>query len=662
LDGIDPERAGGALGHGRMIAMTEQARGLFAAIRQQPPACPELDCLRGRLPHGTLHAAARRAATLGVGADRVLLADHAISEEDYVLALAASLDVPFEPLLLPRDSCPLTDDQLVDAARTGLVMLRPADEWIVVVAPQGLTARRLVTGELPIPLTRFCLTTGARLRRFIAGHGASELAERAAEDLRNARPELSAAPRGWRLGIGWLTAAAAYAATMIVLPRAASVATTVALSFTFLAWTALRLIGAATAWHAWRAIRIDPHDLPVYTVIVALYDEADAAEALIAALRSLEYPHEKLQIILALEPDDLPTRDVLDRLDLGPPFEIVIAPDSGPRTKPKALNAALAFARGSFTAVFDAEDRPAPDQFHRALDAFLGSAEPIACVQARLTIDNTHDGWLARMFTAEYAGLFDVLLPGLSQRRLPLPLGGSSNHFRTDVLRAVGGWDPYNVTEDADLGMRLARLGYRTAVIASTTYEEAPARTGAWLRQRTRWFKGWIQTWAVHMRSPLRLLRDLGLTGFLAFQLVVGGTVLSALVHPIFLVLLAASLAGGLAPFASDPTAILLATLSGSALVAGYLTSATLGLIGLKRRGLLRQAHVLLLMPLHWVLLSAAAWRALWQLMRDPYRWEKTRHGLAKTSRLATESVRARTMIRIRDTSSDRPQLPPAAV
>jgi hypothetical protein len=401
LDGIDRESAEAPLSHGRVIGMTEQARGLFEAIRRQPPPCPELDCLRGRLPHGTLHAAARRAATLGVGADRVLLADHAIGEEDYVLALAASLGVPFEPLLLPRESCPLTDDQLVDAARTGLVMLRPADEWIVVVAPQGLTARRLVTGEVPLPLERFYLTTSARLRRFIAGHGASELAERAAEDLRNARPELSAAPRGWRLGIGWLTAAAAYAAAVIVLPRAASVATTVALSLTFLAWTGLRLIGAATTWHAWRAIHIAPHDLPVYTVIVALYDEADAVEELVAALRSLEYPHEKMQIILALEPDDLSTRDALERLRVGAPFETVIAPDSGPRTKPKALNAALAFARGSFTAVFDAEDRPAPDQFHRALDAFLGSAEPIACVQARLTIDNTHDGWLASGIMAQ---------------------------------------------------------------------------------------------------------------------------------------------------------------------------------------------------------------------------------------------------------------------
>ena len=216
----------------------------------------------------------------------------------------------------------------------------------------------------------------------------------------------------------------------------------------------------------------------------------------------MNYPLEKLDIKLVLEPNDHETQQALARLQLGPPFEIVIAPNYGPRTKPKALNAALPFVRGKFVAVFDAEDRPERDQLRMALEAFTEADESLACVQARLTIDNTADSWLTRIFTAEYAGLFDVFLPGLASWRLPLPLGGSSNHFRTDVLRRIGAWDPYNVTEDADLGMRLARFGYRTEVINSTTYEEAPGRVGPWLRQRTRWFKGWMQTWLVHMRSP----------------------------------------------------------------------------------------------------------------------------------------------------------------
>jgi cellulose synthase/poly-beta-1,6-N-acetylglucosamine synthase-like glycosyltransferase len=270
-----------------------------------------------------------------------------------------------------------------------------------------------------------------------------------------------------------------------------------------------------------------------------------------------------------------------------------------------------------------------------------------------------------------------VLLPGLSQLRLPLPLGGSSNHFRTDALRHAGGWDPYNVTEDADLGMRLARFGYHAAVIGATTYEEAPARIGPWLRQRTRWFKGWMQTWIVHMRAPARLARELGWPGFATFQLVVGGTVLAALVHPVFVALFAYALASGrVFATGADAAAALLTGLAGGALIAGYLTSAALGLIGLARRRLLAHAWVLLLMPLHWLLLSAAAWRALYQLVRDPYRWEKTAHGLARTSRLAKASpVRttksAHDLVRkpvptfrdhaLRDNAADRPPRPRAA-
>ena len=590
----------------------------------------------------------------------MLITAKAITEDAYVVALAAALRVPFEPLdRMPRATCPLHDDQLIDAEKTGLLPLHIAGEFIYVIAPQGLTARRLMTGAHPLPSARIRLTSPRRLRQFVLRHAGLALGERAAEALRAARPELSAA-RPFRFGTAALAGSAALAGVTIVFPGIAWALASSALALTFLAWTGLRLLGAATTWRAWRALRPPPDRLPVYTIIIALYDEAAALPGLIAALRELDYPHEKLQILLALEPDDFATRDAISALNPGPPFEIAIAPDAGPRTKPKALNAALALARGTFTAVFDAEDRPAPDQLRRALDAFLTQDQALACVQARLTIDNTSDGWLAQLFTAEYAGQFDVLLPGLSERRLPLPLGGSSNHFRTATLRDVGGWDPYNVTEDADLGMRLARFGYRTAMIGSTTYEEAPARVAPWLRQRTRWFKGWMQTWSVHTRHPVRLARELGFGGFAMFQLVVGGTVLSALVHPLFIALMAYSLATGrLLPAGGDLMAALLAALSGGALVAGYLVSAALGLIGLKRRKLLAHAWVLLLMPLHWLLLSAAAWRALYQLARDPYRWEKTAHGLARTSRLAQRTP-VRTIIGLRGSSAAPRRLPRA--
>jgi cellulose synthase/poly-beta-1,6-N-acetylglucosamine synthase-like glycosyltransferase len=334
-----------------------------------------------------------------------------------------------------------------------------------------------------------------------------------------------------------------------------------------------------------------------------------------------------------LEADDEETRRALAGLELGPPFEIVTAPAIGPRTKPKALNVALPLARGPYTAVYDAEDAPEPDQLRRAIAAFRSGGHRLACVQASLTIDNTADNWLTRMFTAGYAGQFDVLLPALATMRLPLPLGGSSNHFRTAALRKVGGWDPYNVTEDADLGIRLHRLGYRSMALPSATYEEAPARFSQWLKQRTRWYKGWMQTWLVHMRRPRRLLRDLNPAGAFTFQLLLAGNVLSALVHPIFMaglcyVLLAEPplrAVGGM----GDAAPVYAATL-----LCGYASTVVLDAIGLRRRGLLRHAWVLVLTPLYWFLLSLAAWRALIQLWRDPQRWEKTEHGLAKTSRV----------------------------
>jgi cellulose synthase/poly-beta-1,6-N-acetylglucosamine synthase-like glycosyltransferase len=237
-------------------------------------------------------------------------------------------------------------------------------------------------------------------------------------------------------------------------------------------------------------------------------------------------------------------------------------------------------------------------------------------------------------------GHFDVFLDGLSALLLPLPLGGSSNHFRTSILRKVGGWDAYNVTEDADLGLRLARLGYRTETIASSTHEEAPAEFGPWLKQRTRWLKGWMQTWAVHMRSPLKLLRELGPNGFFGMQLVIGGNVLAALVHPFFLIFLLITLTTGYIPWQSEDGAVLIALYLIN-LFAGYLGSGVLGFIGLSRRGLRRTAWVLLLIPIHWLLLSLAAWRAAWQLIVAPQLWEKTEHGLARHSRRKERTVAA---------------------
>jgi cellulose synthase/poly-beta-1,6-N-acetylglucosamine synthase-like glycosyltransferase len=310
----------------------------------------------------------------------------------------------------------------------------------------------------------------------------------------------------------------------------------------------------------------------------------------------------------------------------------VIVPERPPYTKPKALNYALQLARGAFIVVYDAEDRPQPDQLRRALEVFRRNPPQLGCVQARLNIYNAGDSWLTRQLTVEYSALFDAILPALARLRLPVPLGGTSNHFRRETLDAVGGWDPFNVTEDADLGFRLARRGWRTKVLDSTTWEEAPVGFRSWFRQRTRWLKGWIQTYLVHTRRPLRLFGELGIRGALGFHTVMGGLVLSALVHPLLYVLLAWQVASGrlLASAGTPPLAATLWTVAWINLAAGYLVSIGVGAISALRRGQPSLALSALMMPLCWLLVSAAAYRALYQLATAPYLWEKTEHGIAR--------------------------------
>ena len=617
-----------------------------AGLIASPAGCPELDCIRSLIAADVIEAAERRAANLGVGADRVLIAAGELSEETYLRSFAAALGSAFEPLDdISREFCPLNDQRLIESAAVGILPLRIDNELYLVVAPRSCASRRIwqLIEENPARAQWFRFTSAERLSRFVLRHDGKAIAARAAGHLKKTRPMLSAGPPRWHINIAsvaiavLLTIAAAFAA-----PATTALAAEVALAAIFLAWLGLRLSCVFVKRLVCDASSDLPDDaLPVYTVIAALYREAASVDGLLRAIERLNYPAEKLDVIIAVEADDRETRAAIATRSARIPITVIPVPAQGPRTKPKALNVALPFAHGTFTVISDAEDRPEPNQLRRALQAFRAGADDLGCVQARLCIDNSADSWLTRLFTAEYAGQFDVFLPGLAALRLPVPLGGSSNHFHTATLRETGGWDPYNVTEDADLGMRLARFGWRSGVIDSTTYEEAPARIGPWLRQRTRWFKGWMQTWLVHMRQPCRLLRDLGPAGFFTFQLIVGGSALAALVHPLFMGALIYSVVSGTPIWRGDSaTAAILGAVYGTTVIVGYLASAFLGWLGLLRRGLRSMAGALLLTPLHWLLLSLAAWRALYQLVLAPYAWEKTEHGLAKNSRRAANMTR----------------------
>ncbi|MEO1748705.1 MAG: glycosyltransferase family 2 protein, partial [Pseudomonadota bacterium] len=280
---------------------------------------------------------------------------------------------------------------------------------------------------------------------------------------------------------------------------------------------------------------INLEELPVYTVLVALRDEAKIAHRLIANLRALKWPRSKLQIILTCEADDLETIGVIQGLDLEPCFELVIVPVREPRTKPKAMTYALNFVHGQLLTIYDAEDQPHPLQLVEAYQRFSHGDPSIACLQAPLVTTNPNQSTISALFHLEYAGLFRALMPWIDRIGAPLLLGGTSNHFKTDAVRAIGAWDPYNVTEDADIGLRLWRHGYRTGMITRPTLEPAPHVGKIWLRQRTRWFKGWLQTTFVHTRQPLKLFAELGPRASVITILLLVGTVVSALVHPLLL-------------------------------------------------------------------------------------------------------------------------------
>jgi cellulose synthase/poly-beta-1,6-N-acetylglucosamine synthase-like glycosyltransferase len=372
-------------------------------------------------------------------------------------------------------------------------------------------------------------------------------------------------------------------------------------------------------------------DLPSYSVLVPLYREANVLPGLVDALSQLDYPQDRLDVILILERDDIDTRRAAELIELEPYMRVVLVPPGEPRTKPRALNYALQLARGELVVIYDAEDIPEPDQLRRAAAMFRAAGPSLACVQCCLNIDNTQAGWLASQFAIEYTALFDAILPSLHRLRFPIPLGGTSNHFPAALLRAIGAWDPHNVTEDADLGIRLARGRLETRILFSTTWEEAPVRLGSWFRQRTRWLKGWMQTYLVHSRKPGRLRADLGAWRYRGFQILMTGMILSVLLHPLFYVLLIYEMATGRL-FANADTFVGLGllALAGFNLVAGYGSSILLGTVSVWRRGWPLLALQSLAMPVYWLLISAAGYRALLQLFTRPHYWEKTEHGQSR--------------------------------
>ncbi len=373
---------------------------------------------------------------------------------------------------------------------------------------------------------------------------------------------------------------------------------------------------------------LDERSLPVYTILIPLYHESESVPSLVRSLRRLDYPRDKLDIQLLLEEDDARTREAVDAIELPPEFRRTVVPVSQPRTKPKACNIGLALARGELLVIYDAEDQPEPDQLKKAAAAFRACPPEVICLQSKLNFYNPRQNILTRFFTAEYSAWFDLSLPGLSSLRTVMPLGGTSNHFRTAALRELLGWDAFNVAEDCDLGIRLCRFGWQTRMLDTTTWEEACGDAGFWIRQRTRWFKGYMQAWLVHTRRPLALWRELGPVHTLHFIMLVGGMLFCLLANPIFWTFTAFWFVRQLQALdALFPPALFM--MGSFCLFAGNFAFVYAGALGCYRRRYFDLVKFALLMPPYWLFMSIAAWRALVQLVVNPFIWEKTRHGLS---------------------------------
>lgn len=618
---------------------TALAPGSRHGVGLRTPAEAEYAFLLGsHVDSATLASACALASQWGVHPHDVLIAKGWLSEEDYYRALAEAAGLPFKASIAPRDATLPANARPRECLAQGLLEMK-AEARRFILAPIRLRPNMLRTVLAQLGSYGFALATPRTVRGAFYHHFAPALMRSAVETLVARRPGFSA-----RLPVAlWqrctlVIGCAAFLLALFFVPAEAVRALTLLLAVVFVPVITLRAVAAyellrTDADRSHPSARVPDAALPTYTILAPLFREAHMLPQLIQALTQLDWPAAKLDIKLILEAADTATVAAARALDLPGNVEIIVVPDVAPRTKPKALNYALPLARGEYLVVYDAEDRPERDQLRRAYDAFENGPPNLATVQARLNIYNPDTSWLTRQFTLEYSALFDGILPVLDSLHLPIPLGGTSNHFRISALRWLLAWDPFNVTEDADLGTRLARNGYRCTVIASTTYEEAPTRFGSWVRQRTRWIKGFLQTWLVHMREPRALWRELGPRGFLAFQVMVGGTILSALVHPWFYVLLGGKLLGG--DLLGLPASVLGAPFWAVAwfnLSAGYIAAMVLALFAVRRRGLGRLAPQVLVMPLYWLLISVSAYRALWQFVTAPFKWEKTEHGDAHSA------------------------------
>jgi cellulose synthase/poly-beta-1,6-N-acetylglucosamine synthase-like glycosyltransferase len=579
----------------------------------------------------------------GTSLSVILVSSGLVRRQDLFRVLAEMSNVPFIDLVeTPPDPGVLTGLDASQLVREGWAPVRELDDGRVLVAIARLP-RSAFVASIERTLGRPAVlnfTTDWDILRALQTGLREEMLEQAAFGLwRRSAGQSARVSLYPRQRVGLVIALIVLGVCAWLWPWVTIQTVSVAIAFGFLIGVTFKFVVcmAGARRERYQAVTdadvaaLRDEDLPVFTVLAPMFHEASVVHQLVANLTKLDYPVAKLEVLLLLEEDDKETISAAKAARMPAWMSIVAVPRGQPQTKPKACNVGLFLARGDYLVIYDAEDKPDPDQLKKAIVAFERGGERMVCVQAALNYWNVYENFLTRMFTAEYSFWFDYMLPGLDALHLPIPLGGTSNHFRTEGLRRLGGWDPFNVTEDADLGIRASALGYTVGVINSTTFEEANKELGNWIRQRSRWVKGYMQTSLVHARDPWSLIRVAGLRETLGFALLIAGTPLTFLfVLPLWALFVASLLVPAPVFAHLYPGWVLwiglFNLLAGSALM---IYVSMMGAFLRQRYGLVLWS---LLNPVYWLLHSVAAYKALWQLITRPHYWEKTTHGISALS------------------------------
>jgi cellulose synthase/poly-beta-1,6-N-acetylglucosamine synthase-like glycosyltransferase len=635
------DRVFGGLGHANgtegegegAIAPAEEVSGVLAA----PGRIGEILIDRGLIVEAQLAAALETQERAGNRIGEILYHEGQIGEGALAAALADQLRFPLVDLTGINPTAEALEVVPETLQREGRCLPLEVDEdtlYLAIADPLDDTTYAAIRDLTDLRVRTYMVTRSALdelLRRIHRGDhvrvARSELLARFPEE--SANRVLSDSQR-----ISLVAVVAAAVAVLALAPAVGASALMVAFLGAYVLSSGYRVAltrrprdGAGQlSFDSAQVSDLDERDLPTYSILVPLFGEANGIDRLAESLRRIDYPKAKLEILLLCEEEDEATIRAVRAADLPPHFELLLVPDSDPKTKPKACNYGLHQARGRYVVVFDAEDRPDPDQLKKAVLGWEQAGPEVVCIQCKLNYFNADQNLLTRLFAAEYAFWFELVLPSLGAAGAPIPLGGTSNHFERTRLIELGAWDPFNVTEDADLGIRLHKAGLRTSMLESDTLEEANSRMGNWIRQRSRWIKGYLQTYLVHMRHPMQLRQQIGARSWWSFQLIVGGT-LTLVLNPILWVVVAVGVVERLTSLDElIPDLVLYAAAAQLAL--GGLAFTFLAIAGSLRRGLRRLVPYALLAPLYWALMSVGAWLGFYQLFTRPFHWEKTEHGL----------------------------------